>query len=52
MCGIIGVISKEEEVFEPVVVGLVALQHRGQDACGIVTNKGNEFFCFFEFLNY
>jgi phosphoribosylamine--glycine ligase len=44
MCGIIGVISKDEEVFEPVVVSLMSLQHRGQDACGIITNQGDELF--------
>jgi len=44
MCGIIGVINKEGEVFENIVVGLMSLQHRGQDACGIVTNQGEELF--------
>ncbi len=44
MCGIIGIISKDEEVFESVVLGLTSLQHRGQDACGIITNKGDQFF--------
>ncbi|MBW2981672.1 phosphoribosylamine--glycine ligase [Candidatus Woesearchaeota archaeon] len=43
MCGIIGVINKEGEVFENIVVGLISLQHRGQDACGIITNQGEEF---------
>ncbi len=44
MCGIIGIIDKNEDVFGPVVIGLSALQHRGQDSCGIITNDGTEFF--------
>ncbi len=34
MCGIIGIISTKE-VYSNLYVGLLALQHRGQDACGI-----------------
>jgi amidophosphoribosyltransferase len=44
MCGILGIIDKKEAVFERTVLGLMALQHRGQDACGILTNEGKEFF--------
>lgn len=44
MCGIIGIVSKDEEVFESAVTSLMSLQHRGQDACGIVTNVKDEFF--------
>jgi phosphoribosylamine---glycine ligase len=42
MCGIIGIVDKQEEVFEQLVVGLRSLQHRGQDACGIVTSSQNK----------
>ncbi len=44
MCGIIGIVSKDDEVFEDAVTSLMSLQHRGQDACGIVTNVKDEFF--------
>ncbi|MBW2967455.1 amidophosphoribosyltransferase [Candidatus Woesearchaeota archaeon] len=37
MCGIIGVIKKKDDSFDDIVKGLMALQHRGQDACGIAT---------------
>lgn len=36
MCGIIGVAGTEEASAE-IYLGLVHLQHRGQDACGIIT---------------
>ncbi len=36
MCGIIGVAGTEEAAAE-IYLGLVHLQHRGQDACGIIT---------------
>jgi amidophosphoribosyltransferase len=36
MCGIIGIISKEEAI-DKIYPGLIALQHRGQDAAGAVT---------------
>lgn len=36
MCGIIGVAGTEEAAAE-IYFGLVHLQHRGQDACGIIT---------------
>lgn len=38
MCGIIG-ISSQESVYHDLFIGLSMLQHRGQDAFGIVTNK-------------
>lgn len=44
MCGILGIIDKKEPIFERTVLGLMTLQHRGQDACGILTNEGEEFF--------
>ncbi len=43
MCGVIGIINKED-VAVRLFYGLIALQHRGQDAAGIVTNTGNELF--------
>ncbi len=36
MCGIIGVAGTDEAAAE-IYLGLVHLQHRGQDACGIIT---------------
>jgi len=41
MCGIIGIIS-EKEVYSNLYVGLLALQHRGQDACGICVHDNGE----------
>ena len=43
MCGIIGIIGPNE-VRDELYIGLLALQHRGQDACGILTNKADKFF--------
>lgn len=43
MCGILGIASRSEEVFAELYDGLLMLQHRGQDASGIVTYDG-EFF--------
>ena len=36
MCGIVGFYGQEKTVYE-VMIGLTALQHRGQDAAGIIT---------------
>ncbi len=36
MCGIIGVAGTDEAAAE-IYLGLIQLQHRGQDACGIIT---------------
>lgn len=36
MCGIVGIISKEQ-VIDKIYPGLIALQHRGQDAAGVAT---------------
>jgi amidophosphoribosyltransferase len=43
MCGIVGVISKEP-VNQLIYDALLLLQHRGQDAAGIVTMQGNKCF--------
>lgn len=43
MCGILGIASQQDEVFAELYDGLLMLQHRGQDASGIVTYTG-EFF--------
>lgn len=43
MCGILGIANREQEVFPELYDGLLMLQHRGQDAAGIVTYTG-EFF--------
>ena len=40
MCGIVGFLGHEDVGYE-VLQGLIALQHRGQDACGIATFKNN-----------
>jgi len=44
MCGIIGIIDKDGEIFETTVAGIISLHHRGQDSSGIVTNQGDELF--------
>jgi amidophosphoribosyltransferase len=43
MCGIAGIINNED-VSTKLFYSLMALQHRGQDAAGIITNNANEFF--------
>ncbi len=43
MCGIIGIVGKNP-VNQLLYDGLLVLQHRGQDAAGIVTADGNTFF--------
>ena len=42
MCGIVGAISRAP-VNQLLYDGLMLLQHRGQDAAGIVTSEGNVF---------
>jgi len=42
MCGILGVVAKTP-VNQVLYDGLLLLQHRGQDAAGIVTSEGNHF---------
>ncbi len=43
MCGIVGIINQENEVFPELYDSLLMLQHRGQDAAGMVSFDG-EFF--------
>ncbi|MFM8623625.1 MAG: amidophosphoribosyltransferase [Betaproteobacteria bacterium] len=43
MCGIFGVVS-DAPVNQLIYDGLLLLQHRGQDAAGIVTQMGHKFF--------
>ncbi|MDC0737406.1 amidophosphoribosyltransferase [Cognatishimia sp. SS12] len=43
MCGILGISNLNTDVFAEIYDGLLMLQHRGQDASGIVTYNG-EFF--------
>lgn len=45
MCGVIGLVLSDPEahVAQALVDGLTILQHRGQDAAGIVTASGNRF---------
>ena len=43
MCGIVGIINRETEVFPELYDSLLMLQHRGQDAAGAITFDG-EFF--------
>ncbi len=43
MCGILGIANRNDPVFAELYDGLLMLQHRGQDASGIVTYTG-EFF--------
>lgn len=43
MCGIVGVVSNEP-VNQLIYDALLLLQHRGQDAAGIVTQQGRKFF--------
>jgi amidophosphoribosyltransferase len=43
MCGIVGVVSREP-VNQLIYDALLLLQHRGQDAAGIVTQQGRKFF--------
>lgn len=43
MCGILGIASRTHDVFAEIYDGLLMLQHRGQDASGIVTYN-DEFF--------
>jgi len=43
-CGIFGVFGKKVEAAELTYLGLFALQHRGQESCGIVSSDGNNLY--------
>ncbi len=43
MCGIIGIAKQQEEASLEIYDGLLMLQHRGQDAAGMVTYDGEHF---------
>ena len=44
MCGIIGIVGTQEATVAPLIYdGLLVLQHRGQDAAGIVTCADGQF---------
>ena len=42
MCGLVGIVDSTS-VAAPIAVGLQAVQHRGQDSCGIFTYAGERF---------
>jgi amidophosphoribosyltransferase len=44
MCGIIGVTTQQGDVVREIYDGLLMLQHRGQDAAGMVTFDSKHFF--------
>ena len=41
-CGVFGVYAPGHPVANLTYLGLYALQHRGQESCGIVTSNGGE----------
>lgn len=43
MCGILGIANRNHDVFGEIYDGLLMLQHRGQDASGVVTYTGGYF---------
>ena len=44
MCGILGIVGRQDvHVNQLIYDGLTVLQHRGQDAAGILTDKGGNF---------
>ena len=42
MCGVVGIVSKEDAA-PALYEALTVIQHRGQDAAGIATNEGEKF---------
>ncbi|MBW2978190.1 phosphoribosylamine--glycine ligase [Candidatus Woesearchaeota archaeon] len=44
MCGITAIISRKNEVVDNIAIGLSSLQHRGQDASGIITSEKDKIF--------
>ncbi|MFH1786549.1 MAG: amidophosphoribosyltransferase [archaeon] len=43
MCGIIGIIDRRDISYD-IYLGLLSLQHRGQDSCGIVTSDSKDYY--------
>lgn len=43
-CGVIGAVRSDGDVVRDIWLGLLALQHRGQEACGIYTFDKNRFY--------
>jgi len=43
-CGIVGAIGRDDDVSRKIWLSLLALQHRGQEACGIYTFDGQRFY--------
>ena len=44
MCGLIGIVSRSAPISQAIHDGLTVLQHRGQDAAGMVTDQDNHFY--------
>ena len=44
MCGVIGIISLNQQVSFDLYNGLLDLQHRGQDTCGMITQSQDKVF--------
>ena len=46
-CGVFGIVcGSTQEVAEPVYYGLYALQHRGQESCGIAVCDDGYLHCY------
>ena len=46
-CGVFGIFAKEpQDLARTVYFGLYALQHRGQESCGIVVNDDGLFYSY------
>ena len=43
-CGIFGIYDPNGEASKSTYYGLVSLQHRGQEGCGIAVNKDREIY--------
>jgi len=41
-CGVFGIVSRDSHVASTIYDGLLSLQHRGQESCGMATFDGNE----------
>jgi len=41
MCGVVGIYRNEKEVSFDIMLGLFAIQNRGQESCGISTSNGH-----------